>query len=389
MDAQQIRARISAGENERTEFKRSLDLKAVGRTVSAFANSAGGLLLLGVGDDGTPRGVASDPDTVAERLTSFLQSGLSAPVQARIGVCELDGACVHWIDVPRQRGFEPLRAGGAVFVRRGRASVEPGGPELAELYNMFGYVITEERVLDATTARDIDVHAFDDYLTRLGLSRTDEPALELDDDLRVRGVLAPLGDDLRATLYGVMAFGRTPQAYAQTRNFFVECVSYSGTDRATDVLEVAAARGRLDEQIDRALGWIAGQRRTERYDGAIRTDVPLLPVRAAREVIVNAVAHRDYAIVGSKVLVERFADRVEVTSPGHLPNGITPVSVERGGNPRARNQSMTNYLLTMGRMEQRGRGWPIIAASMSEHNGSTPRLEEDREARWVRVTLTT
>jgi ATP-dependent DNA helicase RecG len=115
----------------------------------------------------------------------------------------------------------------------------------------------------------------------------------------------------------------------------------------------------------------------------------MLPVTAAREVLVNAVAHRDYAIMGSKVLVERFTDRLEVTSPGRLPNGITLASVTRGGNPRTRNQSMMNYLLAMGKMEQRGRGWPIIHSAMQDLNGTTPMIEEDRDARWVRVTLKT
>jgi ATP-dependent DNA helicase RecG len=125
------------------------------------------------------------------------------------------------------------------------------------------------------------------------------------------------------------------------------------------------------------------------YRGIERIDIPLLPPKAAREVVVNAVAHRDYAIIGSKILVERFSDRVEFTSPGRLTNGLTPDSVRRGGNPRARNQSITNFLLASGLMEQRGRGWPIIEAALREQGLAAPILEEDREARWVRVTMST
>lgn len=389
MDWLAVLARIEAGEDEHTEFKRDVDLKKVGRTVAAFANSNGGLLILGVSDDGSILGVQEDAEKVSERLTSFLQNGLGVPVQARLGRNESPDGWVHWIEIPRQRGFEPLRHGGQVYVRRGRASVEPSPAELADLYNAFGYIVTEERTISGTGVADIDVSAFSAYLGRLGLSLDAEPSIPLADDLRARGALARLGEDLQATVYGVLAFGKTPQAYPQTQNFFIQCVAYAGEDQSAQVLEVADAKGRVDEQIDRALGWLAGQSRREIHDGVHRVDVPLVPASAAREVIVNAVAHRDYAIVGSKILIERFTDRVVVSSPGRLPNGMTPESVTRGGNPRARNQSTTNFLLTMGKMEQRGRGWPITARAMREHNASTPVLDEDRDARWVRVTLST
>lgn len=389
MDWLSVLERIEVGEDERTEFKRLVELKAVGRALVAFANGDGGLLVLGVDDDGSILGVQEDAEKMSERLTSFLQNGMSAPVQARLGRYQSPRGWVHWIEVPRQRGFEPLRYSGQVYVRRGRASVEPGAPELAELYNAFGYIVTEERTIATATVDHIDVAAFGDYLERLGLELNAEPRIELADDLRARGAISQLGDELHGTVYGVLAFGKTPQAYPQTQNFFVQCVAYAGQDQAAQVLEVSDAKGRLDEQVDRALGWLAGQARREIYEDGNRVDVPLVPPAAAREVIVNAVAHRDYAIVGSKVLIERFTNRVEITSPGRLPNGMTPESVTRGGNPRARNQSITNFLLAKGKMEQRGRGWPIATRAMREFNGTAPDLDEDRDARWVRVTLWT
>jgi ATP-dependent DNA helicase RecG len=387
MDWLEVLGRIEGGEDERTEFKRDLDLRKVGRALSAFANSEGGVLLLGVDDDGGILGLQEDEEKVSERLTSYLQNGLNSPVQARLGRHRSPSGWVHWIEVPRQRGFEPLRYAGVVYVRRGRSSTEPGSAELAELYNAFGYIVTEERTISDASINDVDVAAFSEYLARLGLELDAEPRIPLADDLRARGVVAALGDALCGTVYGVLAFGRTPQRYVQMQNFFVQCVAYGGDDRAAPVLEVAEAKGRLDEQVERAIGWLAGQARREAYRGTERVDTPLVPQAAAREVVVNAVGHRDYAIVGSKILVERFADRVEVNSPGRLPNGLTVESVMRGGNPRARNQSITNYLMTMGKMEQRGRGWPIVVRAMRDHNGTTPLLEEDRDARWVRVTL--
>lgn len=154
-----------------------------------------------------------------------------------------------------------------------------------------------------------------------------------------------------------------------------------------EVLQVAEGKGRLDEQVERAAGWFKGLGKSEDYRGLERIDTPLLPPAAIREALVNAVAHRDYAITGSKTLLEVFSDRVVVTSPGALPNGITVESVVRGGNPRWRNQAMANYLPVMRMMEHRGRGWPVIRRAMMQHNGTEPELEEDRASRFVRVTL--
>lgn len=388
MEWPDVLRRIEGGEGDCTEFKHGPgDLKPLGRVIAAFANTDGGLVILGVDDGGGIAGVRESPESVSERITSFLQTGLGSPVQARTGRHETQGGWVHWIEVPRQRGFEPLRYEGRVYVRRGRADVEPSPSELQDLYNIFGYVVTEERVIDAASVSDIDVQSFRAYLGRLGLDLLGEPQPGLENDLRARGVFADLGGNLRATLYGLLAFGKAPQSAPQTGNFWIECVAYAGTDHAGEVLQVAEGKGRIDEQVTRAAGWFSGLGRTERYVGIRREDTPLLPRAALREALTNAVVHRDYAITGSKILFEVFDDRAAVTSPGTLPNTITPESVRAGGLPRSRNQLLANFMLASGMMEQRGRGWPVMRRAMLEHNGTEPELVEDRSSRFVRVTF--
>lgn len=388
MDWLDILGSIEAGEYERTEFKRGLgDLSAVGRAICAFANTAGGVVILGVTDSQRIVGVSEDAERVQERLTDFLQTGCSSPVTARSGRHEDPNGWVHWLEIPRQRGFEPLRFNGRVWVRRGRSSVEPSPTELQELYNAFGYILTEERTIQAATPEHLDHQAFRAYLQKLGLDTENEPQPDDKDDFRNRGVVAELGGTLHATLYGVLAFGRDPQGYPQTRNFRVECAAYSGDDRASEVLHVAEATGRLDEQVRRAIGWFRGLGRLETFRGLTRDDQYLLPQSAIREALVNAVVHRDYAITGSKVLLEVFAKHVDVTSPGGLPNHMSVESVRAGGHPRSRNESMANYMQVMGFMEQRGRGWPVMRRAMREFNGTEPEIVQDDQAKFVRVTF--
>ena len=379
---------VEAGENRHTEFKRGLgDLTAVGRALCAFANDEGGTLVLGVTDHGEIVGVLEDAERVQERLTAFLQTGCSAPVSDRTGRHEDPNGWVHWVEVPRQRGFEPLRYGGRVWIRRERASVEPAPAELQELYNIFGYILTEERAIQDATVAHLDLAAFRTYLDRLGFDTDEESQPESEDDLRNRSVLVDIGGAMRATLYGVLAFGRDPQRYPQTRNFRIECVAYAGQDRASPVLQVAAAAGRLNEQVERAVGWFLGLGRFESYGHLIRDDRYLLPRAAIREALVNAVTHRDYALMGSKVFLEVFADRVDVTSPGALPNHMTVEQVRAGANPRSRNDSMGHFMAAMGFMEMRGRGWLVMRREMRAFNGTEPELVHAERDRFVKVTF--
>ena len=383
-----ILRRIESGESRHTEFKRGLgDLRAVGRAICAMANTEGGVLVLGVADTREIVGVRDDAERVEERLTAFLQTGCSAPVSARIGRHEDPHGRVHWLEVPRQRGFEPLRYDGRVWIRRERSSVEPSPTELQELYNTFGYILTEERAIQDATFEHIDLEAFRAYLKRLGFDTEDEPQPDPADDLRNRGVLLDIGGEVRATLYGVLAFGRSPQRYPQTRNFRIECVAYAGDDRASDVLQVADGAGCLDEQVDRAVGWFLGLGRFESYRNLVREDRHLLPRAAVREALVNAAIHRDYAITGSSTFLEVFASRVDVTSPGALPNHMTVARVRAGANPRARNDAMGHFMAGMGFMERRGRGWLIMRRAMRAFNGTEPELLQDTRNRFVRVTF--
>lgn len=249
----------------------------------------------------------------------------------------------------------------------------------------FGYILTEEQPVPAAKVADLDLQAFHDHLVRQGLDTALEPQPAVEDDLRNRGLLAEFDGSLRPTLFGLLAFGKHPQSLPQTGNCWIDCVAYGGTDQAADVILVGEAKGRLDEQVQRALGWARGLGRFERYDGLQREDTPLLPLAAIREALVNAVVHRDYAITGSKVLFEVFYDRVSVTSPGSLPNHISVAAVRAGGRTRSRNELMANYMLDRQFMEKRGRGWMVMRKAMAAFNGTEPELLHDEESRFVTV----
>ena len=308
------------------------------------------------------------------------------PISARSGRREDPNGWVHWIEVPRQqRGFEPLHCDGRFWIRRQRSTVEPSPSERQELFNNFGFVLTEEQVIRAAGVDDIDPTAFRSFVQAQGLDADEEPQPQVEDDMRNAGVLAESDGRLHPTLYGVMVFGRDPQNHPQTSSFFVQCAAYAGTDSGADVISVGESKGRLEDQIRRSLGWFASLGRGEAYRGILREDNRPPLVRALREALVNAVIHREYAITGSPVLFEVFGDRIDVTSPGALPNHMEVESVQSGSRPRSRNESMAHAMVVARLMERRGRGWPVMRRSIREFNGTEPELVNEERGKFVRV----
>ena len=137
--------------------------------------------------------------------------------------------------------------------------------------------------------------------------------------------------------------------------------------------------------MTRSIDWFRSLGRKELYRGLYRTDIPLVPEEALREVLVNAVIHRDYAIRGASILFELFDDRVEVTSPGALPNHLTVEQARSGGFPRSRNEMMAHAMVVKRLMERRGRGWLLMRNVMRSFNGTEPELIHDKEGQTVKV----
>ncbi len=384
-----VERRIRKGEDQQTEFKRGLgDLAAIGKAMCAFANAAGGLIVLGVDDAGTIVGVKENPDRAQERLTSFLHTGCNKPITGQCDCHQTPNGWVHWIEVrPHRRGYDPFSYDGRFWIRRGRSSVVPSPSELQELMNAFGLVLTEEQVIPAATVDDIDLKEFRTFMRTQGREMETDPQPRIEGDLCNASVAAELDGVLRPTLYGLMAFGKEPQFHPHTANLFVQCTAYADLDRASEIILVGEGRGRLDEQVRRALGWMRSLGWQERYRGVYRADIPLLPEPVLREALVNAVIHRDYAITGAKVLLEVFRDRVDVTSPGLLPNHMTVEQARSGGAPRSRNEMMANAMVVARLMEQRGRGWLLMRRAMQEFNGREPELINEEGGQFVRVTF--
>ena len=271
--------------------------------------------------------------------------------------------------------------------RRQRSSVQPSPVEPQGLLNGLRSRLAEEQIVSATDLAHLDASAFEKFLDARGFRTGDQQQPATETDLRNFGVVREYDGKYYPTLYGILRFGRTPQAHPYTTSFLVRCAAYEGDDRGTEVILAGEADGRLDEQVRRALGWFRSLGWREKYEGVERVDIPRLPPEALREALVNAVAHRDYAATGSAVLLDVFPDRAEITSPGTLPNHMTVEAVKVGGRPRSRNEMLANFLVESRLMEKRGRGWLTMRNAMRNFNDTEPELISSADGNLVRLTL--
>ena len=185
---------------------------------------------------------------------------------------------------------------------------------------------------------------------------------------------------LRATVAGVLLCTRNPEQWLP--NAGITATRYRGDDRASGQLDAQEITGPLDRQIGDAVAFAVRNMRVASRKDPARVNLPQYSERALFEAIVNAVVHRDYSVRGSKIRLSMFEDRLEVQSPGSLPNNLTLESME--ARQATRNEALTSVLARMPVggmsgsedrqyiMERRGDGVPIILRETRELSGKQP-----------------
>jgi ATP-dependent DNA helicase RecG len=200
-----------------------------------------------------------------------------------------------------------------------------------------------------------------------------------------------------ATAAGLLLFGKNPNRFLPQAG--IDAAAYSGAEKEYATRErqslrgpmvaLRAADGSLTEAglVEQAVDFV--RRNTEvtthLQEGAARHEQWAYPEEAVREVLVNALVHRDYLLSGTNIELSIYRDRLEVISPGRLPHGITPARM-RTGCRSARNELLKDVMRDYGYLEHMGMGVPRkIVRGMRELNGTEPDLIEDEERFIVRL----
>ena len=195
----------------------------------------------------------------------------------------------------------------------------------------------------------------------------------------------------------MLLFGTMPNRFLPQAG--IDAAAFPGTEKDYAAKERMALRGPMTPLmaqdanlleaglVDQALAFVRRNTpmRTSLDDSGRRVERPTYPVEAVREAVVNALIHRDYLLAHTDIELAIYQDRLEIISPGKLPNGITPERM-RAGTRAARNQLLKDVMRDYGYLEHMGMGVPRkIVRGMLEHNQTDPDLVEQDERFIVRL----
>jgi ATP-dependent DNA helicase RecG len=378
MDVPTLRTLIRGGRNQTFDwYPRDVSTSALAASLIALANSAGGTVLVGLTPRvGRPQGLR-DPDAVVDVA---LKAALSAKPPLIIPlprVMELDGRELVAITVPP--GLPHVYNLNGEYLIRDGADNRPLSPRaLRRLMMARGELSWEAQTPAGITLDDLDWEAVGSYVRQLEMLSDVAPETIL---LR-RGCLVSQKEELTPTYAGALLFGRDPQRWV--RGAEIEMARFSSREM-DDAFVRQTLSGTLPHQLAQAEAFLVDNMHSVVRMGPdlTRDERPQFPLEAAREALVNAVAHRDYGISGDQIRVFLFADRLEVSSPGRLPG---PVTVDNIAEERfSRNEAIVQVLADMGFIERLGYGIDRMIRLMREHKLAPPRFEE--KAGGFRVTL--
>ena len=389
-DADRLRMQLALGEDSRVEFKEAVfdgsrvrgpRRERVANELAAFGNTLGGALIFSVSDAGEVRPMNREEMDALESYISEICADRIRPL-LRFTTQRLalpDGLSTLIVEVPQSA---LVHKGPGGYLSRQGSSVRELAPEV--LRSLFqqrgrsGQLGPDEEIVAGTGINTLDAALVDRFissrtsqadetqLTKLGLIREDDSGV------------------LRATVAGILLCTERPHEHIS--GAAVEAVRYSGTvlGRATQ-LDAATITGPLDEQIRGAVAFARRNTQVAARKAPGRVEIPQFHPRAVFEAVVNAVVHRDYSLADAKVRLFLFDDRLELYSPGALPNTL-PIDAMRQ-RQATRNEALASLLrmLEVGDvhgagdrqyyLEQRGEGVPIIYEETRALTGTEPTYE--------------
>ncbi|EHK57080.1 ATP-binding protein [Allomesorhizobium alhagi] len=389
---------IANGENSGVEFKRDdLRTQDLAKELVAFSNLEGGMVLLGVEDDGSVSGLTRQD--LEEWVMNVCRDKIRPAIVPFFEVVRKvqDDEDVAIVRVTRGYDVHALwhNNGNRYLMRVGTLSREASQEELARLFQHRGAIRAELRPVSGATLAHLDRRRLRNYFG--GIRQQDVPADDDEEAWQSLLVNTEIMTEEGVTVGGMLLFGRTPNRFLPHAG--IDAVAYPGTEQDYDAQERVALRGPMtpllseggddiveNGLVEQALDFV--QRNTRvivEAEGGRRVERPVYPPDALREGIVNALIHRDYLLTSTDIALAVYSDRLEIISPGRLPNGITPERM-RAGTRAARNQILKDVMRDYRYLEHMGMGIPRkIVKGMREHNGTEPDLIEQDERFVVRL----
>ncbi|MGV6853186.1 MAG: RNA-binding domain-containing protein [bacterium] len=393
---------ISNGENSGVEFKRDdIRPEQLAKEVVALVNFQGGKIFIGVDDNGTITGIQR------ENLEEWVMNAISEKVHPTIlpfyeEVKVDEQTTVAILSFPQGNSKPYVRRHNKaeeVFIRVGSTSRLATREQQMRLYEIGGMLHTEVLPISRTSSQDLDIVRIENYLKQI-VKDPEIPSTEDEWENRLANLGFLSEPSGMVTIAGMVLFGKKPRQYLKQSGFRI--FVFNSTDKEykaeLDVVLDAPLAGRWDVSqhgkqlideglIENAIAKIApfiSEESDEINSNLQRETDWFYPIEAIREVLINAVVHRDWTrFVDIEVGI--YSDRIEIISPGSLQNSMT-IDKMLAGQRYTRNTVIMEVMRDYGYVDFRGMGLRTkVIPLMRSHNGCDPIFEATED--YLKVTL--
>lgn len=374
-----LRDEIVNGESDSLEFKEKVpaDVSKIVRSAIAFSNTQGGRIIVGVTDNREIVGVDDDPFKIRDQVIDIIINGCEPMISPESYITTIDGKSIVVVEIPPGTSRPYYLKGGTpeedAFIRTSASNRSPSEGMIKEL-KLEGSRKSFDalRYIGECEALDKDAEKLCNYLSSKSGKKVDY------DKLMNLGLL----EKNRSGYIPSRAFMLlTSNPYYCAR---VECARFRGINM-NEFVDRKEFGGPLMDQIEEAVNFVMNNVNLAGViKGLYREDIPEVPVEAVRELITNAIIHRSYEIDNNHTFVGVFDDRIEITSPGIMPLGL---SIEKAlsGRSNPRNPIIARFFREARLMEGWGSGIGRSFSMCKEYGLKEPVIQEIDEA--IRVTI--
>ena len=379
METAELLEIIGRDEDSKHQFKANVTNEtSLAREMVAFSNSGGGTIFIGVSNDGTFSGLTRED---MGRLNQLVSNAASQQVRPPINpqtenIATPDGLVMRVV-IPDGISKPYMDKNGVIWVKSGSDKRKATSrEEIQRLYQSAGLIHGDEIPVPGLTIADLDIDYFKTFFERNFGESLEEQDLSLADLLENMNLM----QDGVFNVSGALLFAKNPSFKLPV--FIVKAIAFPGNEiHEEHYIDSQDMTGKLGDVFHKSMSFVLGNiRHVQGKQNVNAPGEPEIPRIALEELIVNALIHRDY-FVSAPVRLFVFADRVEIISPGHLPNNLTVENIKRG-NSNIRNPILASYATKI--LPYRGLGSGITRALKAYPHID---FEDDRDGNQFKVTI--
>jgi len=365
MDKHIVEELIAQGENSSIEFKSdNVRPEALAREMVAFSNLLGGTVLIGVEDDGSITGLQPPHNEVW--ISTIARNNIVPAILPTIEIIAIEGKNIAVVQIPKGAHKPYQTLDGKFWIRVGSTNRTATKEELSRLFQEAGLVHFDIAPVERTNMDALDPPKLHQYFeTSYQIDYMNLRPEEQHNIVTNTDILVEIDEQYRASVGGILLFGKQPQRYLPQGS--VMFAVFHGSELTDTLLDKKEITGTLPEIIENTSALVQlFLPKPSVINGIKREEKIQIPSKVIRETIVNAVCHRDYSMSNQKIFVYMFSNRIEITSPGKIPNTVTLEKMIYGYSA-PRNIFLVKYLDNMCYIDGLGRGVPMIKRAMQEN----------------------